>query len=435
MVEPNSFNPLSEQDRTFVMPSPGGAAPGAAANPAGGVASSFPAAEIHSGGNPLLAAANPLINLIYQIRTLVHNAEPARLRDFLVQEIRNFEARARHEGIANETVLTARYCLCTVLDETAAQTPWGASGVWSRNSLLVSFHNETWGGEKFFQLLGRLTQSPRQYCDLLELMYYCISLGFRGRFSIIENGQTQLETLRWRLAEMIREVRGERDKPLSVHWRGVNRKPPAVWKVLPVWVSALGAVLLAALIYMLISFYLADRSDRSFIAINALKLPQTPVVVRSTQPPLRFSHILEPEIRAGLVSVQETPDKSTVSILGDGLFDSGSPSIRPRFNDILRRIAEALDTVNGRVEVVGHSDNVPIRTVRFPSNWHLSMARAENVAEMLKSNIRHTGRVTAQGRGSAEPVMPNDTPAHRALNRRVEVTVFASAADLHREIR
>jgi type VI secretion system protein ImpK len=52
--------------------------------------------------------------------------------------------------------------------------------VWSRHSLLVTFHNETWGGEKFFQLLAKLAQNPQQHAHLLELMYYCLALGFEG---------------------------------------------------------------------------------------------------------------------------------------------------------------------------------------------------------------------------------------------------------------
>lgn len=433
MVNLNALNPSSGEDRTFVMPNPGGEAPAMGAMNAAAPLADLP--DIHSGSNPLVAAANPLLNLIYQIRTLVHNSDPERLRDHLAQEVRNFETRARHEGISHETLIAARYCLCTVLDETAAQTPWGGSGVWSRHSLLVTFHNETWGGEKFFQLLSKLAQSPRQHCDLLELMYYCISLGFEGRYRIVNNGQSQLESLRRRLAEIIREVRGDRLKALSPHWEGITRELPTVWRVLPVWVSALTALLIGFGVYMLLAFHLADRSDSAFIAIGALKLPDMPVVTRSSEPPIRFSRFLEPEIRAGLVSVREAPEQSTVSILGDGLFDSGSPNIRPRFHAILRRIGEEIDQVNGKVTVVGHSDNVPIRTLRFPSNWHLSMERAGNVSAMLEEHIREPGRVSAQGRGSAEPVAPNDTPANRALNRRVDITVFASAADLQKEIR
>ncbi|WP_263143403.1 DotU family type VI secretion system protein [Pseudomonas sp. RIT-PI-AD] len=433
MAELDPFN--AGKDRTFVMPNPGGESPGNAGTHERSRAPEFDLPEVHSGSNPLVAAANPLLNLIYQIRTLVHNSEPARLRDFLTQEVRNFEARAKFEGISQEHLIAARYCLCTVLDETAAQTPWGGSGVWSRHSLLVTFHNETWGGEKFFQLLAKLAQSPMQHRDLLELMYYCISLGFEGRYRIISNGQSQLETLRRRLAEIIRDAKGDRFKALSPHWEGVTNELPKVWRVMPVWVSTILGLLLGTAIYMVIAFYLSDRSDKTFAAINGLKLPEAPVVERNTAPPVRFARFLEPEIRAGLVSVKETSEQSTVTILGDGLFDSGSASVRSRYYPILQRIAEAINETHGKVLVTGHSDDVPIRTVRFPSNWHLSMERATTVSALLEKFIDTSGRVTTQGRGSSEPVVPNASAANRALNRRVEITVFASPADLQKEIR
>ena len=75
--------------------------------------------------------------------------------------------------------------------------------MWSRHSLLVTFHNETWGGEKFFQLLAKLAQNPQQHAHLLELMYYCLALGFEGRFRIVDNGRTQLETLKQRLLTIL----------------------------------------------------------------------------------------------------------------------------------------------------------------------------------------------------------------------------------------
>lgn len=70
--------------------------------------------------------------------------------------------RCQQAGLTYETIVEARYCLCTALDEAAALTPWGSSGVWSSNGLLVTFHNETWGGEKFFRLLARLSQKPHE---------------------------------------------------------------------------------------------------------------------------------------------------------------------------------------------------------------------------------------------------------------------------------
>ncbi|NLP32208.1 MAG: type VI secretion system protein TssL, partial [Oligella ureolytica] len=99
-----------------------------------------------SGSNPLVAAANPLLVLIPQIRNSKTHENLDLLRERLVDEIRQFELRAQHAGVSNETILGARYCLCTVLDEACALTPWGGHGQWSGKSLLVTFHNETWGG-------------------------------------------------------------------------------------------------------------------------------------------------------------------------------------------------------------------------------------------------------------------------------------------------
>ena len=169
--------------------------------------------EIISGTNPLVTAANPILNLIPQLRATAQHPDPAGLRDYLVDQIKAFELRARQAGIGNETVIGARYCLCTALDETAAQTPWGGSGSWSRHSLLVTFHNETSGGEKFFQLLSKLAQNPQQHYDLLELMYFCLAMGFEGRFRISDNGRTQLDTLKQRLVNILATAKGERSAP------------------------------------------------------------------------------------------------------------------------------------------------------------------------------------------------------------------------------
>src|SRR5262249_29479058 len=102
--------------------------PGSAAPPGAEIASaSAQLPDVISGTNPLIAAANPLLNLIPQIRATAQ-ADPARLRDYLVDQIQAFELRARGQAIPIEVIIGARYCLCTALDETAAQTPWGGSG-------------------------------------------------------------------------------------------------------------------------------------------------------------------------------------------------------------------------------------------------------------------------------------------------------------------
>ena len=90
---------------------------------------------------------------------------------------------------------------------------------------------------------------------------------------------------------------------------------------------------------------------------------------------------------------------------------------------MLQRIAEALSEVSGPVLITGHSDNIPIRSVRYPSNWHLSQARAQGVLAVIANRVPGN-RLRSEGRADAEPVAPNDTPANRARNRRVEITLI-----------
>lgn len=421
-------------NRTFVMPSPGGAAAPGEAAPSADLPARF---DVRAGGTPLLAAANPLLNLVFQIRTLVHNAEPDRLRAHLVDEVRRFEATAKGLGVSNEHVLAARYCLCTALDETAAQTPWGGNGAWSRNSLLVTFHNETWGGEKFFQLLAKLAQAPAQHIDLLELMYYCICLGFEGRYRIISNGQMQLETLRRRLLEIITSQRGQAPAALSPRWEGVPAERPRAWRMIPVWASATLALALLVGLYIALSILLGERSTPRFVAITQLEVPAAPIVPREAPPPVVFSRFLEAEIAQGLVSVRESAEASTVILHGSGLFESGSTSPRPQYERIIHRIAEAIAELPARQRVLveGHTDNVPIRSLRFPSNWELSLERARAVALVLGRRLGAQHPVEFEGKGEARPVAENSSPEGRAQNRRVEITVFATPAELTREVR
>ena len=108
----------------------------------------------------------------------------------------------------------------------------------------------------------------------------------------------------------------------------------------------------------------------------------------------------------------------------------GQTVVKPQYVNVLGRIAEALNEVPGQVLVTGYTDNQPIRTVRFPSNWHLSQERADVVKNMLDARL--TGkyatpnRVRAEGRAESEPIAPNDTPENRARNRRVEVTLLVA---------
>lgn len=381
--------------------------------------------DVISGGNPLVASANTLLNLIPQIRAMASNSDPEGFQRLLLANIREFERGAGVAGVPIETVIGARYCLCTVVDEAAAQTPWGGSGVWPKFSLLVALHNETWGGEKFFQLLAKLVQTPHQHIDLIELMYFCLMLGFEGRYRVIENGSSQLETLKARLLALIESTRGDRSSALSVRWKGEERKATPPWTMVPLWVATALTLLLAFLVFLWFNYRLAAQSDALFAAINGIRFPKAIAAAATVDTP-RLRQFLEPEIREGLVEVIDQADRSTIILRGDGLFDPASTVVKPRYIRVIERIAIALNEVPGKVVVTGYTDASPIRTARFPSNWHLSQERAQSVSDMLLRTMRDGNRVRAEGRGEADPVAPNTTSEGKARNRRVEIILMVA---------
>ena len=90
---------------------------------------------------------------------------------------------------------------------------------------------------------------------------------------------------------------------------------------------------------------------------------------------------------------------------------------------LLERIAGVLETEGGAIKVVGHTDSVPIRTARFPSNVELSQARAKAVGDVLKTRLSKPDRIGTEGKGADTPIAPNSTADGRAQNRRVEILI------------
>jgi len=423
-------DPFADPDKTVIMPSPGGrVAPPPRQPAAGAFTTEMPESTtaIPAGMNPLIAAANPLLNIVLQLRATLQHPDPSDLRDYIAQNIKIFETRARTAGVASEKIIAARYALCTLLDETAASTPWG-SGIWAKHSLLVMFHSEAWGGEKFFQLLSKLAENPEANRDLLEFMYVCLTLGFEGRYRVIENGKAHLDALRERLAQLLGKERGEYERDLSPHWQAALIKHAKILALLPVWVLAALCGLIMLTAYFAFSFQLNDKSDPVFSQIQSIRV-NTPIPKPAPLPVAepRLAEFLAREIREGLVTVRDEDGRSIITLRGDGLFTSGSATISQSFVPVLVRIANALNAVPGQVKITGHTDDQPIRSVRFPSNWHLSQERANSVMQILIERGTLASRLTAEGRADAEPIASNSTAADRARNRRVEITLYAGA--------
>ena len=424
---------VPEEDRTVIRPAPGGRRPLVSTVPTSGYAPPLSAEDLGRLGalNPLVAAANPLLTLAVQLRGSPTVADLDRLRETLVRSIREFEANARNRGVRPEVVVAARYCLCTFLDEVIATAPWAAGGAWANQSLLVTFHNEGWGGEKFYALLKRVSEDPTNNIDLLELMYLCLAFGFQGKYRVLEGGRSQLDELRERVYSTIRAQRGEPENELSPRWQGAAQKKVTLTNWVPLWVGAAIAGGSLLLVYLGFSWALGRASDPTFAALHDIPDKFTPAQPKPPAPiaPTRLSQLLQPEIGAGWVSVTELADRALVRIRGDNLFESGSATVNARYQPVLARVAEALNSVPGIVVVSGHTDDRKMLSARFPSNWDLSKARAEAVVALLQPSLAKPVRLRAEGRGDTEPIAANDSAEHRALNRRVDVTAFPASFD------
>jgi type VI secretion system protein ImpK len=424
MDSPGITDPFAQLDepRTFIKPNPGGqTGPRRPHEPPRDAMTEAGAPD--AGLNPLVALAHRLLLAASQLRSTRHVVDPAALRNALAQSVRDFAAQAAAAGIAPERVMAARYVLCTMIDEAAADTPWGGSGVWAQNSLLTMFHNEAWGGEKVFQLMARLAEKPEANRDLLELIYCALVLGFEGRYRVIDNGRAQLEAVRDKLAQILRQQRGDHSPALAQNWLGQTAKRNVALSWLPLAASAAVAALVMVVVHFALSMSLSDDSDPVFARIQNLRLKPPVQLTPQAAPKPRLATFLQSDIKAGLVAVRDDVDRSVVTIRGDGLFPPASATLVPEREELIGRIGDALVLAGGQVLVTGHTDNTPMRSARFPSNWHLSEERARTVRDLLIAHKVPSERIQAEGRADSEPLVANDSRSNQAMNRRVEITL------------
>jgi type VI secretion system protein ImpK len=427
-----------DDDRTVIKPNPGGRQKAARRRPE---PKQDPDQKIElsarPGLNSLEKSASVLLNLLSQIRNTSSHPNPSDLHKQLANEIQRFEAGAQHEGLAPETIFIARYALCTTIDEFVMSTPWGSGSIWSKQSLLSMFHKETHGGERFFQMLKKLGQDPSRNIDLLELLYVCLALGFQGRYRVSRDGMNELAEIRENLYHTIRNQREVSEQALSPNWEGLKKSATAKAPLIPAWLAASIIILLLVGIFSLWRLGLGGYADPVHAGLmnlgreesllpTRLLAPPAPLNIPDPTPP-RFAlrEFLSAEISEGKVSVTELPDRIVISIPGDHLFSSGNEIIDSEYHEIIRRIGEGLEQTSGRIMVIGHSDNVPLRSNRrFGSNIELSQGRAESVVRLLQEMVSKPGRMVAEGLGDTRPIAPNTDAKGRAKNRRVEIILL-----------
>jgi chemotaxis protein MotB len=136
-------------------------------------------------------------------------------------------------------------------------------------------------------------------------------------------------------------------------------------------------------------------------------------------------------IDAGKLSVKIRKGRMLISLPNDVLFDSGSAVLKRAGQDAIAQVAQALAGISDRQFLVaGHTDDRPIRSTRFPSNWELSTERAVVVTRFLISKGMSSQSLGAVGYGEFDPLVPNDGEEHRAQNRRIEIQLQPNLSEL-----
>lgn len=438
-------------ERTIIMPAPGGRRRPQPEHQAGQPAPPRPMprpegpriAIDSAAKNPLIRAAATAFALVRRLHNSARHDNVDALRESVLAMVKQFEAKARNLGAAAETAYAARYALCALMDETVLATPWGSQSSWTTESLLGTLHNETRGGAKFFQILERMSENPARNIELLEFLYLCLSLGFQGKYAVMDRGSAQLEAITQELYRTIRNQRGEGERELSPHWRGVVDRRPAVARYVPLWTVPVGVCALAVVLYLGFSYSINSASDQVFSDLNTLggeaaQLYQRPanveplvvetVSVATDEPPppppaVRIGGLLQEEVDRGLLEIVDLGYATNIVVHNKGLFPSGSARVSSDYRPVILKIGEVLRNEPGPLLVTGHTDKIPIRTLKFPSNWHLSDARAKAVVALMSESVGDSNQLVAEGRADTELIASGNSAADHQQNRRIEIRI------------
>jgi type VI secretion system protein ImpK len=385
--------------------------------------------------NPLMRASASLLLTLGRLRTMLSRAGAGPLMDQMAQAIEAFERDARAGGAPAEQVQVAKYALAATADDIVQNLPTEDRHIWTRYSMLVRFFGEREGGTKFFKELDRAKQNPAVNLPLLELMHACLSLGFEGVYRAA-GGMGALQGLRRDLYETIRRNAPKTIEDLSPHWRGQTIGLANSRLQIPVWAVAAAAGALLLLVYLVLRHLLNGQAEAlalkmaGFYPDSEIQLareapaPPPPSIKPDVAPQLIcIRRALAQEIMAGTASADQTPTTIFVRVGSLVLFPSGGATTKPAFVPMAKKIAAVLDNEPGDITVTGFTDNDPIKTIAFPSNFELSEARARAVASVLKPGLSNQSRLVVKGKGAGDPVAPNDVEANKSKNRRVEISI------------
>lgn len=387
-------------------------------------------ARIKSAANPIMEAASVLLRVMAEMPKSLDATEASFFHSLLVQEVNTYTQLCDEANLRHDHKLAVRYVICSALDEFAGENsigdkdkPGSKIGFWSSRSLLQHFHQEGYGGKTVFLVVGKLAESPDEHLHVLEIILKVLLLGFQGAYRSELDGQKNLNLIKNRLHKMVSDRRAQNTKELSTHWQVEAQGKGSILRFIPLWLIALILGLFLLGVFAVYKYYLVINSQETIKKIEAVAKPPAKPKAAAR---LTLKQLLQPEIEAKKVVVDELNGKTIVQIKSDGMFEPGGANVKAEAIPVLSRIASAINDVPGQVQVIGHTDNIPPAgkiAALYVNNQGLSEARAKEVAIIFQKQGVVETRLKVMGSGDTNPIDSNQTPAGRSKNRRVELIV------------
>jgi type VI secretion system protein ImpK len=416
---------------------------GAAPRPMTPLVSGAPVKRSRTHPNTLVNAFAPLLEFAPELESALPPENPEALRTRLLDELIRARDSAMTAGSSLERADQAAWVVAALLDDLALNTPWGGASAWPRQPLVVMLRGDVDAGTQFFTRLDELERHPNRDRELLELQYHCLALGFRGKYRVPgRSGDRSINAVRVAAARFLRDADAE-GAPLSPNWKGVIASDEPQRFIVPIWVMALGAAVIATAVHVGLSMGLSSQAVELSALVRALPPPSRADITRAAPkvdapPPeaVTVDFALLPEFKAGAPAELKAALSGTESVSlaklviqssNPELFQSSRATLTEGYEPLIDSIAKVIlanQELIGNITVVGHTDSVRLQKSNpLSTNQRLSEARAETIAKLLVQSGVPQERVRSEGRAETDPVADDSTREGRALNRRVEVLV------------
>ena len=200
--------------------------------------------------SPILKISIPLINVLIELKRKHDECDFNKLRSSILSELKKFSSLGAQQNIPSMKLILSRYVLAAAVDEFVMNAPWARQSKWDEDPITSILFDDAAGGDKFFSILDKVVQDPVNNNDLIYLMYIILSIGFEGKYHVMEHGQERLGMLKESIYKILIKQRENAPQDISSHHAVTQKNKrdtlPTIrwWQVAACVIGALGAIYL-----------------------------------------------------------------------------------------------------------------------------------------------------------------------------------------------